>query len=142
MDKLTILKSFTRTVHITKGSLVTLCCVPRVSELNVSRDYVAAYTVFVCKCFLLFSVTEDHPEVQTMVLTALEEAKHQSTSPFSLYAGVLEKRIKEVCYKIWNMADVFTLQAFWFLKKMSIPSTFLLWLLLEMYWMYLEKKYI
>ncbi|XP_039637151.1 adenylate kinase 9 isoform X2 [Perca fluviatilis] len=42
------------------------------------------------------SVTEDHPEVQTMVLTAMEEAKHQSTSPFSLYAEVLEKRVKEI----------------------------------------------
>ncbi|XP_034755964.1 adenylate kinase 9 isoform X3 [Etheostoma cragini] len=41
-------------------------------------------------------VTEDHPEVQTMVLTALEEAKHQSTSPFGLYAEVLEKRVKEI----------------------------------------------
>ncbi|XP_054474711.1 adenylate kinase 9 [Anoplopoma fimbria] len=43
----------------------------------------------------LNSVTEDHPEVQAMVLSALEEAKHMSTSPFSLYADVLEKRIKE-----------------------------------------------
>lgn len=31
-----------------------------------------------------------------MVLTALEEAKHMSTSPFGLYAEVLKKRIKEV----------------------------------------------
>ncbi|XP_073349311.1 adenylate kinase 9 [Pagrus major] len=42
------------------------------------------------------SVTEDHPEVQAMVLTALEEAKNMSTSPFSLYAEVLETRIKEM----------------------------------------------
>ncbi|XP_070781653.1 adenylate kinase 9 [Enoplosus armatus] len=42
------------------------------------------------------SVTEDHPEVQAMVLTALEEAKHMSTSPFDLYAEVLEKHIKEI----------------------------------------------
>ncbi|XP_051264627.1 adenylate kinase 9 isoform X2 [Dicentrarchus labrax] len=41
-------------------------------------------------------VTEDHPEVQAMVLSALEEAKHMSTSPFGLYAEVLETRIKEI----------------------------------------------
>ncbi|XP_044026265.1 adenylate kinase 9 isoform X2 [Siniperca chuatsi] len=41
-------------------------------------------------------VTEDNPGVQAMVLTALEEAKHMSTSPFSLYAEVLEKHIKEI----------------------------------------------
>lgn len=57
-------------------------------------------TLHVCKCFLLFSVTEDHPEVKAMVLTALEEAKHISASPFGLYAEVLKTRIKEVCQKI------------------------------------------
>ncbi|KAI3363735.1 hypothetical protein L3Q82_001351 [Scortum barcoo] len=41
-------------------------------------------------------LAEDHPEVQAMVLTALEEAKHLSTPPFQLYAEVLEKRIKEI----------------------------------------------
>ncbi|XP_041832401.1 adenylate kinase 9 isoform X1 [Melanotaenia boesemani] len=41
-------------------------------------------------------VTEDHPEVQAMVLGAVEEAKQSSTSPFDLYAEVLEKRIKEI----------------------------------------------
>ncbi|XP_044232196.1 adenylate kinase 9 isoform X1 [Thunnus albacares] len=41
-------------------------------------------------------VTEDHPEVKAMVLSALEEAKNMSTSPFGLYAEVLEKRIKEI----------------------------------------------
>ncbi|XP_076612348.1 adenylate kinase 9 isoform X2 [Chaetodon auriga] len=41
-------------------------------------------------------VTENHPEVQAMVLTALEEAKHMNTSPFSLYAEVMETRIKEI----------------------------------------------
>ncbi|KAL3052487.1 hypothetical protein OYC64_005101 [Pagothenia borchgrevinki] len=41
-------------------------------------------------------VTEDHPEVQALVLTALEEAKHMSTSPLSLYGEVLEKRINEI----------------------------------------------
>uniref|UniRef100_A0A8C2ZHF6 AAA+ ATPase domain-containing protein n=1 Tax=Cyclopterus lumpus TaxID=8103 RepID=A0A8C2ZHF6_CYCLU len=47
----------------------------------------------------LYNLTEDHPEVQAMVLSALEEAKHMSTSPFSLYAEVLEERVKEVCQK-------------------------------------------
>ncbi|KAM9339254.1 adenylate kinase 9 [Symphorus nematophorus] len=42
------------------------------------------------------AVTEDHPEVQAMVITALEEAKKMSTSPSSLYAHVLETRIKEI----------------------------------------------
>ncbi|XP_056284243.1 adenylate kinase 9 [Pseudoliparis swirei] len=41
-------------------------------------------------------VTEDHPEVQAMVQSALEEAKHMSTSPFSLYAEVLHERVKEI----------------------------------------------
>ncbi|KAK1889504.1 Adenylate kinase 9 [Dissostichus eleginoides] len=41
-------------------------------------------------------LTEDHPEVQALVLTALEEAKHMSTSPLSLYGEVLEKRINEI----------------------------------------------
>ncbi|XP_030261487.1 adenylate kinase 9 isoform X1 [Sparus aurata] len=41
-------------------------------------------------------VTEDHPEVKAMVLTALEEAKHISASPFGLYAEVLKTRIKEM----------------------------------------------
>ncbi|KAE8286847.1 Adenylate kinase 9 [Larimichthys crocea] len=41
-------------------------------------------------------VTENHPEVQAMVLTALEEAKHMSTSPVGLYAKVLEKHTKEI----------------------------------------------
>ncbi|XP_047429649.1 adenylate kinase 9 [Mugil cephalus] len=41
-------------------------------------------------------VTEDHPEVQAMVLSAVEEAKKLSTSPVGLYAEVLEKRIKEI----------------------------------------------
>lgn len=45
----------------------------------------------------LFSVTEDHPEVQAMVLSALEEAKQVKTSAVGLYAEVLEARIKEVC---------------------------------------------
>lgn len=52
----------------------------------------AQYTIFV----LLFPVTEDHPEVQAMVHSALEEARHMSTSPVGLNAEVLEKRVKEV----------------------------------------------
>lgn len=63
--------------------------------------HTAVFTaVFVCKCFLLSSVTEDHPEVKAMVLSALEHAKYTSTSPLGLYAEVLEKRIKEVCQKV------------------------------------------
>ncbi|XP_063757950.1 adenylate kinase 9 [Eleginops maclovinus] len=42
------------------------------------------------------SVNADHPEVQAMVFTALEEAKHMSTSPLSLYAEVLEKHVNEI----------------------------------------------
>uniref|UniRef100_UPI0037E901CB adenylate kinase 9 n=1 Tax=Semicossyphus pulcher TaxID=241346 RepID=UPI0037E901CB len=42
------------------------------------------------------SVTEDHPEVQAMVLSALEEAKYMDTFPIGLYAEVLGKRIKEI----------------------------------------------
>nr|XP_046228264.1 adenylate kinase 9 [Scatophagus argus] len=42
------------------------------------------------------SVTENHPEVKAMVVTALEEAQHMSTVPFGLYAEVLQKRIKEI----------------------------------------------
>ncbi|KAL6095965.1 ak9 [Pungitius sinensis] len=42
------------------------------------------------------SVTGDHPEVQAMVQSALEEARHMRTSPVSLYAEVLEKRVKEI----------------------------------------------
>nr|XP_040016288.1 adenylate kinase 9 isoform X3 [Gasterosteus aculeatus aculeatus] len=42
------------------------------------------------------SVTEDHPEVHAMVQSALEEARHMSTSPVGLHAEVLEKRVKEI----------------------------------------------
>ncbi|XP_050927825.1 LOW QUALITY PROTEIN: adenylate kinase 9 [Lates calcarifer] len=41
-------------------------------------------------------VTEDHPEVKAMVLSALEEAKQLSTSLLLLYAEALENRIKEI----------------------------------------------
>ncbi|XP_072219011.1 adenylate kinase 9 [Leuresthes tenuis] len=40
------------------------------------------------------SVTEDHPEVQAMVLSALEEAKLAISSPIDLYPEVLGKHIK------------------------------------------------
>uniref|UniRef100_G3PC70 Uncharacterized protein n=1 Tax=Gasterosteus aculeatus TaxID=69293 RepID=G3PC70_GASAC len=43
-----------------------------------------------------FPVTEDHPEVHAMVQSALEEARHMSTSPVGLHAEVLEKRVKEI----------------------------------------------
>lgn len=49
------------------------------------------------KCFLLFLVTEEHPEVQEMVLGALQEAKQSNIPLFELYTEVLEKHIKEVC---------------------------------------------
>ncbi|KAM8832237.1 adenylate kinase 9 isoform 2-T2 [Spinachia spinachia] len=42
------------------------------------------------------SVTDDHPEVQAMVQSALQEARRMPTSPVSLYAEVLEKRVKEI----------------------------------------------
>lgn len=51
------------------------------------------------KRFLLLSVTENHPEVQAMDLTALEEARHKSIAPPGLYAKVLKTRIKEVHQK-------------------------------------------
>ncbi|XP_039454978.1 adenylate kinase 9 isoform X1 [Oreochromis aureus] len=41
-------------------------------------------------------VTEDHPLVQAMVLSAVEQAKQSSTTYFGLYAEILEKRIKEI----------------------------------------------
>lgn len=48
---------------------------------------------------LLFSVTGEHPEVQAMVLSAMEKAKQSSAASFGLYADLLEKRIKEVCQR-------------------------------------------
>lgn len=50
-------------------------------------------------------MTEDHPEVKAMVLSALEEAKQLSTSPLSLYIEALENHIKQVCqiYKTWQL---------------------------------------
>ncbi|XP_005914603.1 adenylate kinase 9 [Haplochromis burtoni] len=42
------------------------------------------------------SVTEDHPLVQAMVLSAVQQAKQSSTTYFGLYAEILEKRIKEI----------------------------------------------
>ncbi|CAJ1078426.1 adenylate kinase 9 isoform X4 [Xyrichtys novacula] len=41
-------------------------------------------------------VTEDHPDVQAMVFSAVEEAKHMSTNPTGLYAEVLENHIKKI----------------------------------------------
>ncbi|TWW68860.1 Adenylate kinase 9 [Takifugu flavidus] len=46
--------------------------------------------------FLLFSVTENHPEVQDMVLRALEEARQMSTAPDSLYTEVLLQHVEEI----------------------------------------------
>ncbi|XP_029352962.1 adenylate kinase 9 [Echeneis naucrates] len=42
------------------------------------------------------SVTNDHPEVKALVLSALEEAKKLGTSPLGLYAVALENRLKEI----------------------------------------------
>ncbi|KAK9531540.1 hypothetical protein VZT92_010959 [Zoarces viviparus] len=42
------------------------------------------------------SVTQDHPEVQAMVLSALEEAKHMSTYPISQDDELLQKCVKEI----------------------------------------------
>lgn len=46
----------------------------------------------------LLPVTEDHPEVKAMVLSAIEEARKLSPSPLGLYADALRKRVKEVQY--------------------------------------------
>lgn len=45
---------------------------------------------------ILFSVTEDHPEVKAMVLGALDEAKKLCTSPLDLYAEALGNHVKQV----------------------------------------------
>ncbi|XP_028252479.1 adenylate kinase 9 isoform X2 [Parambassis ranga] len=42
------------------------------------------------------SVTDDHPEVQAMVHSAVEKAKQLRPSPTSLYAEVLKKHIQEI----------------------------------------------
>ncbi|XP_029705285.1 adenylate kinase 9-like isoform X1 [Takifugu rubripes] len=41
-------------------------------------------------------VTENHPEVQDMVLRALEEARQMSTAPDSLYTEVLLQHVEEI----------------------------------------------
>lgn len=43
-------------------------------------------------------MTENHPEVQAMVLSALEEAREMSTAPDSLYTEVLLQHVEEVRY--------------------------------------------
>lgn len=48
-------------------------------------------------------MTEDHPEVQAMVLGALEEARQNSTAPVSLYTEVLLQRVKEVRHNSGKM---------------------------------------
>ncbi|XP_063352163.1 adenylate kinase 9 [Pelmatolapia mariae] len=42
------------------------------------------------------SIEENHPLVQAMVLSAVQQAKQSSTTYFGLYAEILEKRIKEI----------------------------------------------
>lgn len=64
-----------------------------ISDLNVAYMWIKQFNECV---FLLLSVTEDHPEVQALVLTALEEAKHMSFSELDIYVEVLQKRLKEV----------------------------------------------
>ncbi|CAG5928032.1 unnamed protein product [Menidia menidia] len=64
-------------------------------ELKLGKLTFIAF-VFIIQCFVPLSVTEDHPDVQAMVLGALEEAKQLTTSPHELYDEVLEKHIKEV----------------------------------------------
>lgn len=54
---------------------------------------------FVCKCFLLSSVTEDHPEVQAIVLATVEAAKPVRTTPPEMLPKILAKYIQEVYLK-------------------------------------------
>ncbi len=44
-------------------------------------------------------MTENHPDVQTMKLSAADDSKHMAPSPHGLYAEVVKTRIKEVCQK-------------------------------------------
>lgn len=72
-------------------------CLPHLNKYP-NKDY---------KCFLLFAVTEDHPEVKAIVATALEEAKKVSTSSYGLYTEVLKNRLKEVFAIIWIIWSYF-----------------------------------
>lgn len=47
--------------------------------------------------FLLLSVTEHHPAVQAMVLSALEEAKPVLTPPTEPISKILKRVTQEVC---------------------------------------------
>lgn len=47
--------------------------------------------------FLLLSVTENHPAVQAMVLSALEEAKPVLTPPTEPISKILKSVTQEVC---------------------------------------------
>lgn len=51
-------------------------------------------------------MTENHPEVQAMVLIALEEAREMSTAPDSLYTEVLLQRVEEVHWNISNKGNL------------------------------------
>lgn len=74
--------------------------------------------------FLLFSVTENHPEVQAMVLRALEEARDMSTVPVSLYTEALLQHVNKVHQNISNSGKIFPYEymtcLFEFLIKYSI----------------------
>lgn len=48
-------------------------------------------------------MTENHPEVQAMVLRALEDARQMTTAPVSLYTEVLLQRVKEVHHNSGKM---------------------------------------
>lgn len=46
--------------------------------------------------FVFFSVTENHPAVQEILLKTMNEAGKSVVHPIDLYAEVLEKHIKKV----------------------------------------------
>lgn len=85
--------------------------------------------------YLLFSVTEDHPEVKTLVLRAMEESKQMSQPPFEMYADVLQKHIKQVSFRFNINSDFtsfFSYLSFLFSLHMSNKGT-LLFEILKMY---------
>lgn len=81
------------------------------SKILLCSVVLTVCSLFIGKCFPLLAVTENHPEVQAKVLTAVEEAKQMSRIPISLYCEILEKHIKEVCklkYKRHSSSDDYT----------------------------------
>ena len=53
-------------------------------------------------------MTEAHPDVQALVLRALEKAKRKRTSPNELYAMALEMRLKEVRLNLKQGSSIFS----------------------------------